>query len=434
MDRRQLLHGGAVLAGGALGARTLGWAQAWAQEQPFKPEPGAKLTFLRWSKFLDAEDRATRENIAAFSKATGVDVIVNSEWQDDIQPKSAVAANVGSGPDVVWALHTTPHLFPDKLLDLSDVAAYVGVKSGGWYPLAEQYSKYENRWIALVPVVIGCLPVFRTSMIKAAGFDAFPKDTDGFLKMCERLKSNATPAGFPFGKAPSDANAFCHWLLWSHGGKVADESGRVAINSPEVLRALDYARALYPTFIEGTAGWNDASNNQAFLAGKVAVTNNAVSIYGKARADKMDIADDIDHAPWPIGPTGVPAEYHLIYPLMAFGYTKYPNAAKALLAFLLEKKQYDNLLDGSAGYVSQTLRAYENAPVWDRDPKVRVFRDVAQRGKPASWPAPLGQAAAGVFADFVVVDMFADAVTGTMSPKDAASKAEKRAQRYYRAT
>jgi multiple sugar transport system substrate-binding protein len=131
VTRRTLLKGAALAGAGVAAPSLLEWSEAWAQEQPFKSEPGAKLTFLRWAKFLDAEDRATRENIAAFTKVTGVEVTINSEWQDDIQPKAAVAANTGSGPDIVWALHTTPHLFPERLLDLTDVATYIGGKYGG---------------------------------------------------------------------------------------------------------------------------------------------------------------------------------------------------------------------------------------------------------------------------------------------------------------
>ncbi|WP_375461675.1 ABC transporter substrate-binding protein [uncultured Enterovirga sp.] len=431
IDRRSLLWGAA--AAGTIATPMSDWSAAWAQEQPFKPEAGAKLNFLRWGKFLDAEDKATRDNIAAFTKATGVEVSITSEWQDDIQPKVAVSANSGSGPDVVWAIHTTPFLVPDKCLDVSDVADYAGKKYGGWYPLVEQYGKHQGRWIAIPNVVIGVLPVFRTSHVKAAGFDTFPKDMDGFLKLCQQLKASGHPAGFAFGKAPSDGNAFCNWLLWSHGGKVADENGKVAINSPETVRALDYARALFPTFIDGTAGWNDATNNQSFLGGNISLTNNSVSIYGKARNDKLAIADDIDHAPWPVGPTGVPAEFHLVYPLMVFSFTKYPNASKAFLAFMMEKQQYDRLLEGSAGYISQALRGYANHPVWDKDPKIARFRDAPERGKSVAWPAPVSPAAASVFADFVLIDMFAEVVTGSASPKDAAAKAERRVQRHYRA-
>lgn len=426
--RRDVLRTGAMLTAAA-GGNLAAWAEAWAQEQPFKPEPGAKLRFLRWSRFLEAEDQATRANIAAFTKATGVEVAIDNEWQDDIQPKAAVAASSGAGPDLIWALHTVPHLFPDKLLDVSDVADYAGRKGGGWYPLLEAYCKSGGRWVAIANVVIGVLPVYRISHVKAAGFDAFPADTDGFLKLCQNLKANRTPAGFTFGKAPSDGNSFTHWLLWSHGGKVTDEAGKVAIDRPETLRALDYARALRETFPEGVLGWNDANNNQAFLSGNVSLTNNSVSIYGKAKADKLPFADDIDHGLWPVGPAGRPGELHLVYPMIAFKYTKYPNAAKALLAFMMEKAQYDALLEGSVGYLSQSLRAFEANPVWTSDPRIRNFKEVAARGVPVSHPAPVTPQAAAIFADFVVIDMFSDTVSGQLSPKEAVAKAARRVQR-----
>ena len=157
LNKREIMK--AALSGGV--ASLTSWATAWAQEQPFKPEPGAKLQFLRWGKFLDAEDQATKANIAAFMQATGTEIVLTSESMDDIQAKVAVAANVGSGADVVWALHTTPHLFADKLLDISDVADYAGSKAGGWYPLIEKYGKSNGRWIGISPVVIGVFPVYR---------------------------------------------------------------------------------------------------------------------------------------------------------------------------------------------------------------------------------------------------------------------------------
>ena len=49
-------------------------------------------------------------------------------------------------------------------------------------------------------------------MRKAAGFDAFPKDTDGFLKLCKALKAKGTPGGFALGNATGDGNTWVHWL------------------------------------------------------------------------------------------------------------------------------------------------------------------------------------------------------------------------------
>jgi hypothetical protein len=42
------------------------------------------------------------------------------------------------------------------------------------------------------------------------------------------------------------------WLLWSHGGKLVDKNNKVVIDSPETIKALEYAKELYATFIPGT--------------------------------------------------------------------------------------------------------------------------------------------------------------------------------------
>jgi multiple sugar transport system substrate-binding protein len=429
--RRDLLRSagaGALAAGAPL----LDRARAWAQAQPFQPERGAQLRMLRWGKFLDAEERATNENIRAFTAATGVEVRVDSVWQDDVHPQVSVAANVGSGPDIAWTLQMTPQLVADKLLDLTDLADHVGAASGGWYPLIREYGMRDGRWIGVSPFIVGVLPVYRVSAVREAGFERFPEDTDGFLRLCREMRRIGKPAGFALSRAPNDGNSFSHWLLWSHGGRLVDERHRVAINSPETLRAAEYARELAQHFIPGTLAWNDASNNGAFLNGQVWLTNNAVSIYGKALADRMEIAADIDHAPWPIGPPGQPGELHIVFPLVAMRYTRFPNAAKAFLAFMMDRPQYERVLENSVGYFSQGLRGYDSSPVWQRDPKVRLFRDVAARGRSLGYAGRLGPEASQALADSIVADMFAEVVGGQASPRDAVARAERRVQRIYR--
>ena len=53
------------------------------------------------------------------------------------------------------------------------------------------------------------------------------------------------------------------------------------------------------------------------------------------------MAADIEHANLPIGPVGTPTELHLFFNQMIFKYTKYPNAAKEYLRFMMEKEQYE---------------------------------------------------------------------------------------------
>src|SRR5260221_5097151 len=131
--RRSLLQGGtAFAAAGALtGPALLDFAKAWAQAAPWKPEKGAKLTVMRWKRFVPAEDEAFNAMVAAFKAATGTEMNVFSESFEDVQPKASVAANTGSGLDLAWGLHTLPQLFPTKVLPMNDVADYLGKKYGG---------------------------------------------------------------------------------------------------------------------------------------------------------------------------------------------------------------------------------------------------------------------------------------------------------------
>jgi multiple sugar transport system substrate-binding protein len=144
-----------------------------------------------------------------------------------------------------------------------------------------------------------------------------------------------------------------------------------------------------------------------------------------------EVAEDMDHAFYPVGPVGEPTEFHVAFPLMVYNHTKYPNAAKALVAWLMEKEQYDAFLQGSVGYLSHPLRAYKDHPVWTEDPKRLVFRDVAERSRSFAYNGSLGYAASSVFADFVVVNMVAEVATGAKTPKEAATDAQRRAERYY---
>ena len=174
-----------------------------------------------------------------------------------------------------------------------------------------------------------------------------------------------------------------------------------------------------PSF-PGVASWNDCSNNKAFLAGELYCTANGISIYVAAKDDptKKDLAEDTYHALWPVGPVGKPTELQLCVPILAFNFTKYPNAAKAFIAFMLEKENFDKWLSGARGYLTHTLNAYDSAPVWTADPKNAVFSQASKRALPASGIGTLGEKAATAIADFIVVDMFANYCTGRQGCQD----------------
>ena len=132
-----------------------------------------------------------------------------------------------------------------------------------------------------------------------------------------------------------------------------------------------------------------------------------------------------------IGPTGEVAEFHVAFPMQVYKHSKYPNAAQALITWLMEAGQYDNFLQGSVGYLTQPLRSYDDHPVWTEDPKRAVFKESSARARSFAHAGTLGLAASSVFADFVVVNMVAEVAVGAKTPQEAAEDAQRRAERYY---
>src|ERR1700716_39965 len=138
IKRRDLLKAGAGIAAGA--AAPMIWMKnAYAQQWNNTPEKGAKLRVLRWSRFVQGDIDQYMANVKKFEAKYGIPVRVDNESWEDVRPKAAVAANTGAGPDIILGTNDDANLYPDKLVDVTDLANYLGKKYGGFYPACEAY-------------------------------------------------------------------------------------------------------------------------------------------------------------------------------------------------------------------------------------------------------------------------------------------------------
>ena len=133
----------------------------------------------------------------------------------------------------------------------------------------------------------------------------------------------------------------------------------------------------------------------------------------------------------PVGATGKHTELEQYTPMMLFKYSKYPNAAKAYLQFMMEADQYNPWMEAALGYVCQPLKAYEANPIW-KNPKAKLYGESTAMMLPNGYDGPMGAASAAVMADYVLVDMFAQVASGSKTPEKAAAEAADRAKRYYK--
>src|SRR5580704_9009548 len=108
---------------------------------PLPIEKGASLRMLRPVRFVQADEDVFRANAAKFTQKTGVEVKVDFVGWEDINQQTAVTANSGAGPDIIIGFSDAPHIYVDKLVELTDVADYLGKRYGGWQPMAQKYGK-----------------------------------------------------------------------------------------------------------------------------------------------------------------------------------------------------------------------------------------------------------------------------------------------------
>ncbi len=399
-------------------------------------ESGATLRVLRPVRFVQPDEDVFRANAARFTAATGVAVRVDFVGWEDITQQTAVTANTGAGPDIIVGFNEAPHVFQDKLVDITDIAEYLGAKYGGWKTLAQKYGKKHNsnNWIGLPFGASGGPLVWRKSAVNAAGFERPPEDMAGVLRLCKALKTANKPAGFALGNAVGDGNGFANWIIWSHGGFLVNEDGSVGINSRETVAALNYLKELYATFIPGTLAWGDISNNRAYASNELFLTANGVSLYFALKNDPATaaIAADTEHTLLPKGVARTAPMAGLTLNAMVFKHSRFPNAAKAFLAHMMESPQYDPWLQANLGYWAHPLNAYNASSTWTGDPKVSIFKDTMDSDFWNGYKGPISEGSAAANADYVMVQMCASVASGQATPEAAAREAERRAARFFR--
>jgi multiple sugar transport system substrate-binding protein len=207
-NRRKFLEtsaGAAAVAGLGSGSALFSPA-VHAQSVAFKPEKGATLRVLRWSRFVQGDIDAYMANVKSFTDKTGIAVRVDNEGWEDVRPKAAVAANTGAGPDIILSTNDDANLYPEKLLDVTDLCEYLGKKYGGWFPASQAFLRPDGKkWIGVPLGAAGSMMVYRESVVKAADFNSIPKNTDDFIKLLKGSTPRARPAEWRSATPPATA-------------------------------------------------------------------------------------------------------------------------------------------------------------------------------------------------------------------------------------
>jgi multiple sugar transport system substrate-binding protein len=378
-------------------------------------QPRLGITISAW--FIPAANDLFKQIVAEWAKQKNVTVDVELVSEGDLTPKFTTAAETGAGPDIMQVASLGTHLFPDKLVDVTDVVTPLESQYGPIGQIAKDAAVVGGRWRAVPFYATPQVLTYREDVLKEIG-EAVPDTWEDALRVGQKLKAKGAPAwGEALGHCPVDCVTTVYSILWAYGGKEVEKDGRtIALNSPETVKALEFIKRAYTeAWPAGVVGWDNSSNNRAFLGGQLAMTVNAGTIWYASKKQAPAIAPHVNHALIPKGPSARAIPF---WPtsLVVFGHSKNAGLAKDLVKYITDAPQMARWLDATEGAGASPLLGLTKLEK-ARDPKLRVVTQAIESGRLPGWPGPPTRESAEVHAKYVLVDMAQNVVKGTAIPQ-----------------
>ena len=401
--------------------------------KPPKARAGAKVQLLQWNSFVKAADDEFKRQAAEFSQLNNCTVTIQTVSGDDLITKTPAAVEAGSGPDIIQMQYGWPHLYESACIDVSKDVEYLKGKLGAVHPVNDAFSKVGDKYRAIPYTQVPNAWSWRTDMFQQAGLSKFPTSWDELASNGKQLTDKKLgQIAVSLGHAYGDAITMWYPVLWDFGGKEASTDGKtVTINSKETLAAVTWAINAWKSnsIAQNTLSWLDPDNNQAYHAGVIGATLNGASIYLKEKNILKKYIDVTDNAGMPSGPKGL-TSLNLIFNHAVMKWSQEQDTARAFLLYAMDQPNYSKWMGVAGGYNAGPFNAFTNDPIWSTDPKLKPFKEVVANGKWPGWPVTPGKNTAQSQVQFIIVDMFAKAVTSN-DAKGAIADAEQKLKRIY---
>ncbi|MBI4608408.1 MAG: extracellular solute-binding protein [Candidatus Rokubacteria bacterium] len=377
-------------------------------------QPRIGITVSAW--FIPPANDLFKEMVAEWAKQKGVVAEVEFVSEGDLVPKFTTAAEAGAGPDIIQIASLHAHLYADRLVDVTDMVAALEASYGPIAQIAKDAAMVRGRWRAVPLYATPQVLTYREDVLKEIG-EPVPDTWEDALRAGKKLKAKGVPWGEALGHCPVDCITTVYSILWAHGAKEVEKDGKtIALKSPETVKALEFVKRAYDeVWPPGVVGWDNASNNRAFLGGQLGMTINAGTIWYAAKRQAPAIFPHINHAAIPRGPAGRAIPF---WPtsLAVFQYSKHQALAKDLVRYVTDGPQIARWLEKTEGAGGSALLGVMRLER-SREPKLRLVPEVIQYGRLPGWPGPPTRESAEVHAKFVLVDMAQNVVKGMPIPQ-----------------
>jgi multiple sugar transport system substrate-binding protein len=406
-----------------------------------------ELRIMQWAHFVPAYDQwLDNTYVKRWGEANDVEVKVDHINNALLYSTGASQVAAQSGHDLFWFI-SPPSTFQKQVVPVTDIVQEVSRKLGPMSRVARKstYNPKTKQFYGF-PDDYAPDPVqYRRSHLQEAGVSL--NSWESLRQGAPKLKAIGHPVGLGMSNE-IDSNMLLTSLLYCYGGFIQNEENRIVIGqgAPRrgAIEALTVMRDIYRRGMSDEVfAWTAASNNQAFLAGRLSVALNAISIARSAElSGNTSLSDDTWLASIPRGPHMRMGNEHVMGVFVIWKFAKNKEAAKKYL------------IDQQLGYREHFIRSgFYNFPAWTgaikggfkeirklsaqdtHKPrgKYTVLTTIAEKyttnpGHPGNTTPVIDE----IFNTFLIPQMFAEVAQGKSTPAEAVSAFAQKAQSIYR--
>jgi multiple sugar transport system substrate-binding protein len=445
ISRRAFLRTAASASAALIAARSgIALAQTTAPTATPAPLPqgaAGKLTVIQKTEYFAEAQALIHDDIVKFVADKGVELdlsTANPEIFGDFTAKMLAAVQAGNPPDLGYHTLSIPQMYSlDIVEDVSDVVEQAIAKYGAVTPvIAEFNAKLDGKWWG-VPFSSNAGAWYaRKDVFEPAGIDVYSLDTWDKRRDAALAVSNPDKQMWGWGMTinrSGDGHGLILGVIQAFGGSFTDETGqKVIFNSPQTVEAVHWLAETYmsdkykPMLPPGVESWTDTSNNEAYLAGTVALTLNQPSVYAKAKADKNPVFENTAVLHGPKTRDGKLLEAGNIFWFTIFKGAKNVDLAKQLILHMIDPATFVPIAKLGGGLNMPTYANQWTDEILAVDPNFKTFREILQnpevfygRSHPAK-PSALIDAIDGAA---ITSQMMANITTGAMTVEAAVKDA-----------
>lgn len=387
------------------------------------PAPPRQLQVVLFSSFSADADQAMQELVLAWGEQHNVEITV-------VNTIPAADLNIDQFPDCGMAGEIHQWMATGRLAETTEMIATLDGYAGGYLENTLLPSRMEGKQWAVPFALVNSVFFVRQDKLAAAGLP-LPATWDDVQRIAEAITvpDEFWGWGMQIGASGDTETAF-RTKLWSYGGSVWDAEGRPAIDSPATRQVLVMMQRAW---LDGllpldAPEWNDASNNDAYMAGRVGMVLNAGSLLYRLEQEDPDLLANTAILPPPAGPAGQFSPGDIRHWIIFK--TEQVDLCIDLTTWLFAPEQMRTFYTAGSGYFLPVHKELLNDPMW-QEPNRQVLAAQTSQTVVTGYPGPITPWAMAARDDAVIGTMIAHVLFDGWDMDEAIATADEALQQHY---